>query len=206
MTWSNLARWIKQRRQGLYLRRAGGAAPVVLTLLPTFALMQFGAVYQAAVPGIAELGGTLDPASAGAAVALSNGNLTATFSGVGSVRATADLFIAFTDTCWEFVVPPAGSWGAGGVWTDGSGVAYNANAVMGGNGPESLRYNLAGVAIGSTPGPAGPALVAGDVLGVVWISAGAGNQLDFYVNGVLASGGGSTIAVGASRFPTLSSS
>lgn len=185
MSWfSNAA--IASKRLGLYLRKAAGAAPPAgIVYRPTFAAMDFAAVYQAFAPGIVgEVGGTLDPATAGANVTLSGGNLIATFSGAGSVLGTIPWSVGGGDqfAACEFLVT-AGGFSGFGTWSD-NGVPYDPDLLSGGNAPDSVTYNLDGTCVAFTPGVP-PVLVPGDVVGLIWDSAGAAASFAaFFLNGV----------------------
>jgi len=204
-----MSNWIKgpggvfKRQQGLYVH-TGAAAPVVVgNLRPTFASMAHAAVYQADFPGVGELGGTFDPATAGANVTLSNGNLTATFAGTGSVLASVNVFsVPANYVAWEFVF--SGAWTHGGFWP-GNNTPYNSNALLGGGATDCMRYIAAtGALLGTFSAPdVGPVLAAGDVVGCVWNAAGGANAVTVYVNGILVNTADS-MPSGGLAFPILS--
>ncbi len=201
MSWSTLAHWLR-KRQGLYLHRASAAAPVTINFRPTVALMSFSAQYLAFDPTAVELGGTLDPATAGAAVALSGGNLRADFTGTGSVLASVSLYAPFANKFWE--VEFLGAWTAAGAWAD-YGAGYNGNLFCGNEPPpaSTIWNDATGQIEGSAGSTAVAALVPGDILGFVFDSAGAANNITYFRNGALvdqnlAGGGGA-----ADMFPII---
>lgn len=189
MAWSTLATWIQRRRGGLYLHRASAAPPLVVTLRPTIASMTYAAIYAAdfiAFGPLEEIGGTFDPATAGANVALSDGNLTATFSGVGSVLGTNTTDHGTAPAAFELLYTGgATGWTAGGVREPGGGVPpYDPDAYLGGVGSQGAMYVDDGSTIGSFSNPpgTGPVLAPGDILGCVVVSDFQLPQ--FYLNGV----------------------
>jgi hypothetical protein len=205
--------WIKQaggvfrRRQGLYVKQSGAVPPASITLRPTFAAMTYGAAYVAAYPTALELGGTFDPATAGASVTLSGGDLTVTFTGTGSVGTTNLIPINFTSDmwCWE-VLYSAGNWSAAGSFSDSSGIPFDGNAFMGGQPGDSICYNDNGNVTGYVPAVTpGPAAVAGDIFGFVQGDGASGNTalLHVFINGVEV-GSGYANPVGATQYtPTV---
>jgi hypothetical protein len=172
------------RKNGLILVEDSAAPVASFVYRPTFASMDFAAVYQADFAGVLAPNDTLDPATAGANVTLSDGNLTATFAGIGTVINQLDINSGGAGGlfCCEF---EGLDWTGAGLWVDFI-FPYNGNQETGGSFGSGLcnQYNVNGIYDGFGGAPPGLPIGVGDILGVVFDNT-FGNLAAFYVNGAL---------------------